>query len=48
MQELADLSEAGALTEDEDREFDSYLHVGNLLAVIKSKARLVRSENEQA
>ncbi len=48
MQELADLSEAGALTEDEDREFDSYLHVGNLLAVMQSKARLVRSENEQA
>jgi hypothetical protein len=41
MQELADRSQAGILTEDEGREFDSYLHIGNLLAVMQSKARLV-------
>jgi hypothetical protein len=41
MQELADRSEARTLTEDEGREFDSYLHIGNLLAVMQSKARLV-------
>ncbi|MBV8895333.1 MAG: hypothetical protein JO051_02395 [Acidobacteriaceae bacterium] len=41
MQDLAERSQAGALTEDEEREFDSYLHVGNLLSVMQSKARLV-------
>ena len=41
MQELADRSQAGILTEDEGREFDSYLHIGNLLAGMHSKARLV-------
>jgi hypothetical protein len=41
LQELADRSEAGALSEEEGREFDSYLHIGNLLAVMQSKARLV-------
>lgn len=40
MQELADRSQAGILTEDEATELDSYLHVGNLLAVMQSKARL--------
>jgi hypothetical protein len=40
MQELADKSQAGTLAEDEEREFDSYLHIGNLLAVMQSKARL--------
>ena len=40
MQDLADRSEAGALPDDEGREFDSYLHVGNLLAVMQSRARL--------
>ena len=41
MQQLADRSESGALTLDEQAEFDSYLHVGNLLAVMQSKARVV-------
>ena len=40
MQELAERSEAGALTVEEQSEFDGYLHVGNLLAVMQSKARL--------
>lgn len=40
MSQLAERSEAGELTEEERAEFDSYLHIGNLLAVIKSKARL--------
>ncbi len=40
MRQLAERSEAGELTDDERTEFDSYLHVGNLLAVIQSKARL--------
>jgi hypothetical protein len=41
LQELADRSQDGTLSEDEGREFDSYLHIGNLLSVMQSKARLV-------
>jgi hypothetical protein len=40
MEQLAELSDAGTLTDEERAEFDSYLHVGNLLAVMQSKARL--------
>jgi hypothetical protein len=41
MLQLAERSEAGTLTDEERAEFDGYLHVGNLLAVMRSKARLV-------
>jgi len=40
MLQLAERSEAGTLTAEEQMEFDGYLHVGNLLAVMQSKARL--------
>ena len=40
MLQLAERSEAGTLTAEEHAEFDGYLHVGNLLAVMKSRARL--------
>jgi hypothetical protein len=40
MLQLAERSEAGSLTAEERTEFDGYLHVGNLLAVMRSKARL--------
>jgi hypothetical protein len=40
MEELADRSEAGTLTANEEAEFDSYLHVANLLTVMHSEARL--------
>lgn len=40
MEELAERSQAGTLTAEEQTEFDGYLHVGNLLAVMQSKARL--------
>jgi hypothetical protein len=39
LEELADRSQAGALTAEEEREFDSYLRFGNLLAVMQSRAR---------
>ena len=39
MRQLAERSETGGLTDKERAEFDSYLHVGNVLAVIQSKAR---------
>jgi len=40
MNELADRSEAGSLTDAERVEFDGYLHIGNLLAVMQSQARV--------
>jgi len=40
MLQLADRSEAGTLTTEEGAEFDSYLHVGNFLAIMQSKARI--------
>jgi hypothetical protein len=40
MANLAERSEAGTLTAEEQAEFDSYLHIGNFLAVMQSKARL--------
>jgi hypothetical protein len=47
MLELAERSEAGTLTAEEQKEFDGYLHVGNLLAVMQSKARLVLEAKPQ-
>ena len=44
MLELAERSEAGTLTAEEQSEFDSYLHIGNFLAVLQSKARLALKE----
>jgi hypothetical protein len=41
LQVLADRSQEGTLSEDDAREFDSYLHIANLLAVMQSRARLV-------
>jgi hypothetical protein len=40
MEQLAESSEAGTLTEQERAELEAYLHVGNLLAVMQSKARI--------
>ena len=42
MLDLAERSEAGVLTVEEQSELDSYLHVGNFLAVLQSKARMAR------
>jgi hypothetical protein len=44
MQLLADRSEAGSLTPGEQAEFDGYLHVGNFLAVMQSRARVILGE----
>jgi hypothetical protein len=41
MERLAERSEAGILTDEERAEFEGYVHVGNLLAVMQSKARVV-------
>jgi hypothetical protein len=40
MLQLAERSQAGTLTAEEQLEFDGHLHVGNLLAVMQSRARL--------
>ena len=40
MARLAQKSESGELTGEERAEFDSYLHIGNWLAVMQSKARV--------
>jgi hypothetical protein len=48
MMQLAELSEAGTLTPEEQVEFDGYLHVGNLLAVMQSRARLALKTKPQS
>jgi hypothetical protein len=45
--ELADRSEAGILAAEEQAEFDSYLHIGNFLSVMQSKARLALRKRPQ-
>ena len=39
MNELSELARRGTLSAAEEAELDSYIHVGNLLAVMQSKAR---------
>jgi hypothetical protein len=36
---LAERASAGILTIDEEKELDSYLHVGSLLSIMQSRAR---------
>jgi hypothetical protein len=40
--ELSAKARAGTLTAGEEQEFDSYLHIGRLLAVMQSRARSLR------
>jgi hypothetical protein len=44
MLELADRAEAGTLTAEEEAEYDGYLHGGNFLATLQSKARQALSK----
>ena len=39
MNELSELAQQGKLTKDDQAELDSYIHVGNLIATMQSKAR---------
>jgi hypothetical protein len=39
MNELSESARQGKLTSETQAELDSYLHAGNLLAVMQSKAR---------
>ena len=40
MAELAERSNKGTLTDEERREYEGYVFVGDVLAMLKSKARL--------
>jgi hypothetical protein len=40
MNELSQKARDGALSEDEEAELDSYIHVGNLISIMQAKARL--------
>ena len=50
MNELSELAQEGTLTSEEQSELDSYLHVGNLIAIMQSRERraLRRSGADQA
>ena len=50
MNELSELARQGQLASGEQSELDSYIHVGNLIATMQSKARgaLQRSAPDQA
>ncbi len=39
MNELSELARQGKLTSEQQTELDSYIHVGNLIATMQSKAR---------
>jgi hypothetical protein len=47
MNELSELARQGKLTIGEQTELDSYIHVGNLLAVMQSKARRALQRSAQ-
>ena len=45
---LAERVREGALSGDEEAELDSYLHVGNLLTIMQSRARVYLRTHEAA
>ena len=47
MNELSELARQGKLTSEKQAELDSYLHVGNLLAVMQSKGRRALQRSAQ-
>ncbi|MBX9681720.1 MAG: hypothetical protein K2X38_23425 [Gemmataceae bacterium] len=44
---LDEKARQGSLSPDEDAELERYLHVGNMLAVMKSKARRSRGKGDK-
>jgi len=48
MEELAERSQDGTLTDQEGAEFDCYLHIANFLAVMHSKARSALQQQSEA
>jgi hypothetical protein len=47
MNELSELSRQGKLSREDQAELDSYLHVGNLLAIMQSKGRRALQRSAQ-
>jgi len=47
MNELSELARQGKLTSEEQAELDSYLQVGNLLAIMQSKGRQALQRSTQ-
>jgi len=47
MNELSELARQGKLTSEDQAELDSYIHVGNLLAVMQSKGRRALQRSAQ-
>ncbi len=45
VEELAGKCNQGRLTEEERREYETYVHAGNLLAILQAKARLHLKES---
>jgi len=46
--ELAEKCNAGLLTPNEQREYETYVHVGNLIAILQAKARLLLRQQPAA
>jgi hypothetical protein len=46
--ELAERSNEGQLTLEERREYETYVHAGNLIAILQAKARLHLKESGAA
>ena len=47
MNELSELARQGRLSSEESAELSSYTHVGNLLTIMQSKARVYLRERER-
>jgi hypothetical protein len=47
MNELSELARQGKLTAEEQAELDSYIHVGNLLALMQSEGRRALQRSPQ-
>lgn len=48
IEELAEKCNEGQLTTEERREYEMYVHVGNLIAILQAKARLYLKQNAAA
>ena len=46
--ELAEKCNEGQITPDERREYETYVHVGNVLAILQAKARLLLRQQPTA
>jgi hypothetical protein len=46
VQALAEKANEGELTESERRDYETYVHVGNIIAILQAKARLQLKQAE--